>query len=280
MTTKLIIVEGLPGAGKSTTAKMVYDILKEKGISTELFAEGNYNHPADFDGVAYLNNEDFSILEKTHALSKDILHKVKIKFHNGYLIPYRKAMEEQKIFFEEELLKAITKNDIYELPLELHRELIVRSWSDFVNNHINEDKVLVFECCFIQNPVTVTMIKNNSSKAVTGSYINSLANTIEALKPVLIYVEQQDIKVSFNKAVTERPKEWFEGFTEYYTKQGYGLTNNLNGLEGVLQVLEARRKLENEVYNSLELVKYKIDNSEFNFNLMKDRIKGIVEENL
>lgn len=61
MGAKLIIVEGLPGSGKSTTAQIIYDILKEKGISTEFYCEGNYNHPADFDGVAYFNVDNVNI---------------------------------------------------------------------------------------------------------------------------------------------------------------------------------------------------------------------------
>lgn len=36
MATKLIIIEGLPGSGKSTAAQKVYDILKAKGINVEL----------------------------------------------------------------------------------------------------------------------------------------------------------------------------------------------------------------------------------------------------
>jgi len=92
----------------------------------------------------------------------------------------------------------------------------------------------------------------------------------------LIYVEQQDIKASFSKAVRERPNEWFEGFTHYYTNQGYGLANNLRELDGVVQVLEARSKLESNVYDSLELVKYKIDNSAFNLDLIKERINSII----
>lgn len=278
MATKLIIVEGLPGSGKSTTAQMVYDILKEKGINTEFYCEGNYNHPADFDGVAYFNSEDFNILEQAHSTSRDVLNKIKIKYYNGYLIPYRKAIEEQQITFEEELFNEITKNDIYELPIELHIELILSRWNDFVTNYINKDKVVVFECCFIQNPVTVSMIKNNSPKDVTMSYITSLAKKIVPLEPALIYVEQQDIKASFSKVVSERPNEWFEGFTHYYTNQGYGLANNLKGLDGVVQVLEARSKLESDVYDSLELIKYKIDNSAFNLDLIKDRINSIIGE--
>ncbi|GKX31479.1 hypothetical protein SH1V18_39590 [Vallitalea longa] len=280
MTTKLIIIEGLPGAGKSTTAQVVYDILKDKGFNVEIYCEGNYNHPADFDGVAYFDNENFNILQQVHSGSIDILNKIKIKYHNGYLIPYRKAIEEQKITYEDEIINDIIKNDIYELPIDVHTELILSKWNDFVNNYGKNDKVVIFECCFIQNPVTVSMIRNNTPKDVTMNYINSLAEKITPLNPMLIYVEQKDIKTSFNRVVNERSKEWFEGFLNYYTNQGYGLANNLKELDGVIQVLEARSRLERDVYDSLELIKYKIDNSEFNNNLLKERINSIIESEL
>lgn len=279
MAIKLIIVEGLPGSGKSTTAQQVFDILTTKGINSELYSEGNFNHPADFDGIAYFNNEEFNILVKNNSESNDILNKVKIKYLNGYLIPYRKAVEEQQITFEKKLFSDITKNDIYELPIELHIELILSRWNDFTKNYLNRDKVVIFECCFIQNPITVTMIKNNCHKDITKSYINNLTNIIMKLEPLLIYVEQGCIKESFMKAIAERPKEWIEGFTDYYTKQGYGLDNNLKGIEGVIEVLKVRSNFEKEIYDSLNITKYKIDNSAFDLELLKERINSIIEKN-
>ena len=166
------------------------------------------------------------------------------------------------------------------MPIKIHTELIVSRWTDFANKHINEDKVAIFECCFIQNPVTVSMVRNNSPKEVTMNYINSLAEKIVPLEPVLIYVEQETIKVSFNRVVSERSKEWIDGFTDYYTRQGYGLYNNLNVLDGVMQVLEARSKLEREIYDSLILVKYRVDNSTFNLDLLKSQIGSIIDAHL
>ncbi len=40
MNTKLILVEGLPGFGKSTAAALIQEILKERHIPTELYLEG------------------------------------------------------------------------------------------------------------------------------------------------------------------------------------------------------------------------------------------------
>lgn len=219
-------------------------------------------------------------MKEAYSTSSPELNKIKTEYLNGYLIPYRKAIKEQQIIFQKELLNDITKNDIYELPIGLHMELIQKRWDDFVRNYVNKDKVVVFECCFIQNPVTVSMIKNNSSKDFIMSYITSLAKKIAPLEPVLIYVEQQDIKSSFNKAVSERPNDWFYGFTNYYTNQGYGLANNLIGVDGVVQVLEARSKLEKKIYDSLKISKYKIDNSAFNLDLTKERANSILEMHL
>ncbi len=279
MTAKLLIVEGLPGAGKSTTAQQAFDVLKAKGINAELYLEGNFNHPADFDGVAYFDSEEFKIFEETHSENKNILKIIKIKYFDGYLVPYRKAVEEQHVTFENKLFNDIIKNDVYELPIELHIKLILKRWNDFATSYLKNNKVIIFESCFIQNPITVSMIKNNCSKDITISYINNLANIILPLEPILIYVEQNSIRESFMKAVSERTKEWMDGFTDYYTNQGYGLHNNLKGTEGIIEILEARSIFEKDIYDSINLKKYKIDNSKFNLELLKERINSIVDRN-
>lgn len=48
MKTNVIIVEGLPGSGKSTTAAKIAKMLKKKGKSVVCVDEGVPNHPVDY----------------------------------------------------------------------------------------------------------------------------------------------------------------------------------------------------------------------------------------
>lgn len=54
MARRLILIEGLPGSGKSTVAEMVSEILKGQGKEVQLFQEGNLDHPADYEGVSFI----------------------------------------------------------------------------------------------------------------------------------------------------------------------------------------------------------------------------------
>lgn len=107
MNTKLIIVEGLPGFGKSTTANIIYDILTGNNINAELFLEGNLDYPADYDGVSCFNKNELERLLSNSGEFKEILINRVIKKGNHYLLPYQKIKIEYGEKFSEQLLSTI-----------------------------------------------------------------------------------------------------------------------------------------------------------------------------
>lgn len=44
--TKLILFEGIPGSGKTTTSQLVHSYLREMGLTTKVYIEGS-DHPID-----------------------------------------------------------------------------------------------------------------------------------------------------------------------------------------------------------------------------------------
>ena len=263
MNRKLILVEGLPGSGKTTTSKLVHQILFKKGFEPKLFVEGDLNHPADFESVACLSEIEYS--EIKHQLPDESLVR---KEGNDYLISYGKLKE-----IPNELLEFLSKRDIYELPFERNQELIVNNWRKFAES---ADGVFVFECCFIQNPVTVGMIKYGVSDEKVSDYVEKLADKIRKLDPLLIYVSQDNLEFSFTKTVQERPKEWSQFFVDYYTSQGFGKAHGLEGLEGTLAVLKARKALEEKIIQRLDIPKVVINNSNYDLKEMTDILNTVL----
>lgn len=273
MNTKLIIVEGLPGFGKSTTAKLINEILNQNKIEVELFLEGNLNHPADYDGVSCFNKFEFDRLVSNSGDFKEVLLKRVLKKGSNYLLPYRKIKNEFGDQFSDELFNDISRNDIYELPFDKNVELITDKWHDFAEIALEDDKVYIFECCFIQNPLTIGMIKYGEQKEKIINYVMKVAKIIENLNPMLFYVEQDDLEFSFRKALKERNPEWSTGIVDYYTNQGYGKEHNHSGVEGAIKVLEARRNLELEIFDMLKMKKEKINNTKYEIDLYRSMLK-------
>lgn len=261
MNTKLIMVEGLPGFGKTTTARMIHDILAERSIESRLVIEGDVDHPADYEGTACIPEEEFGRLLQAAGPFEEMLSERAVKKDSWYLLPYQKLKNEYGTSFPEELYRSLLHHDIYELPLDLNRKLITERWQAFAEQALQSPAITIFECCFIQNPVTVGMVKHDAPEDEVTDYVLGLEQAIHPLNPLLFYVDQNDLEYAFRKALRERPEAWSTGFVSYYTRQGYGKHHGLEGVEGTLQVLEARRKLEYRILDRFVLNKIWIDNS-------------------
>ncbi|NMO97697.1 hypothetical protein [Paenibacillus lemnae] len=276
MNTKLILIEGLPGSGKSTIAHMVFDIFADRGVEAQLFQEGNVDHPADYEGVSFYRQEEFHQLLLELEESRDMLANTSLSYGNDYLIPYRKIQHELGTDFPVELLHALFKKDIYELPFYENVRLITERWKSFVKDALQDDTIHIFECCFIQNPLTIGTVKYNVRQSEVMDYVFQLEELIKPLNPLLIYIDKQDIRSVFEKAVHERPQEWANGFMEYYTGQGFGQMQGYSGFDGTVQVLQERKKIELEIYDLLKINKQKIDNSQYDLATCKEKIKEIL----
>ncbi|WP_215085031.1 hypothetical protein [Exiguobacterium sp. s78] len=252
MTKRLFLIEGLPGSGKTTTAEALTHLLQEQQPDTRLHIEGDLNHPTDYESVAYLTMNEWTDFQSKYA-SLDVLRFTEV-FNDYVLVSYRQWQSEKDI--PEAALAFLQARDIYELPFELHQSLIFKKWEEFVAQALTTDITYVFECCFLQNPLTMGLIKYDLPEETLRAYIERLVAIIAPLQPVLVYVDQPDVERSFRKALKERPTEWADGFVSYYTEQAYGVNRSLSGVEGTIAILQARQVLERQLF---ELIPFRVE---------------------
>lgn len=123
----------------------------------------------------------------------------------------------------------------------------------------------------------MTMVKENSPEDVSFGYISQLSDIIQPLNPFLIYVNQDDAGAAFKKAIKERPKAWADFFISYYTNQGYGLAKSCIGIDGTIEVLNARKAVELRILKQLSLNYAVVNNSEFQPESLKSNLLKVLE---
>ncbi|MBY9078818.1 hypothetical protein KIH86_27915 [Paenibacillus sp. HN-1] len=276
MKNRLILIEGLPGSGKSTVAQLTAQLLAEQSIKVQLYLEGNLDHPADYDGVACYMQEEFEARKTRAPGIAEMLDTRAKRLGEDVLIPYRKLLNEEGLAIPQEALEDMMTRDLYELPFERHVRLIAENWERFGTSHLHDPAVCMFECCFIQNPITMGMVKCNRSKEEVASYIRRLEEAVKPLNPLLIYVNQENPAAAFMKAVKERPAEWSEGFISYYTNQGFGHAKECKGMEGAIQVLLERKEWELEILGLLDIETCMLDNSSYSRDACTSALQAIL----
>ncbi|RZT15503.1 hypothetical protein [Fictibacillus sp. BK138] len=259
MTTKLILVEGLPGSGKTTTALKISKILTKQGVPNILFVEGDLDHPADFEGVACLSKKEYEDLLESHKHEKNIIESMTVNRDDDFYLYYAKQLSED-VNISDNLLDDIEKHDVYKLPIDRFSDILLGQWERFGRKAEADDQVYIFECSFLQNPLCTYLARDDRSYLEIKKFILSLYERIEHLEPLLIYCDQQDVSGSFLKVKEERSQGWYDFSVWYYTQQQFGKNRMLQGIDGVLRFLHERKEIEHHLLAELGIYKLFLNN--------------------
>lgn len=243
MESKLILVEGIPGSGKTTTAQFVAAWLAEKGVETAVFLEGDLNHPADFESVACLDSRAYADLKDQFPNDIPFLEQHLSRDGDDYFFRYR-ALQLAYPGLSEALVTALARYEIYELPVPTFQRLLRRRWQQFAAAAAGENKTIIFECCFLQNPLTMLLGRNDEPTAVAQAFVLELADIVQPLAPRWIYLRPRDVRAALARVAGERPAEWLAFVIAYHTQQGHGLAQGWQGFDGLVQFYEMRQAVE------------------------------------
>lgn len=250
---KLILIEGVPGSGKTSTARFVCDRLAQQGQQPALFLEGDWDHPADYESVACLDQSEYARLQEQFPAHVSFLSQHAKRKNGEWFFSYRKMQHENPEQISDALFEALACFEIYDLPAEKHQRLMRQGWQSFAGRALDDDFTYVFECCFLQNPLTTLLARHNLPAEAIYQHVLTLADSIQLLQPRLIYLAPQNPRATLEHVRAERPQEWADYVTGYLTGQDYGKVHWLNGFEGVIQFYEMRQSLELEFLQGLPM---------------------------
>lgn len=243
---QLILIEGIPGSGKTTTARFVNDWLEQQGYHPNLFLEGDWNHPADYESVACLNDHEYTDIRIQFPDHVGFLAQHVSTINGEWFFKYRQMQHEYKGQMPVGLCEALARFDIYALPADKHCQLLLQRWQQFAKKAATEESIYVFECCFLQNPLTTLLAQHNLPDTVVRQHIWTLTETVTKLQPKVVYLARMDVRETLENIRRERPQEWADFVTWYLTEQEYGKAHGLVGFDGVIDFYTMRQSYELE----------------------------------
>lgn len=241
-TCKLYIVEGLPCAGKSTTARRLAEALRLRGNAVSCFDEGSGDHPADYEFHAFLTESQLAMPGASP------LRSIAEPVPGGWILPLAQL--------EPDRLAQLLPCKIYDgLPWETEQPLMLNRWQKWAESAVRDDAIFVFNCVFLQNPLCETMMRFHLPPEVIEGHISAILSAIRPLNPAIIYLETRDVARRVADVARERGPEWLSAVIGYHTGQGYGKAHGLTGFDGYIACLEARQRTELAILNSLDVRK-------------------------
>ncbi|MCX7772195.1 MAG: hypothetical protein N2376_03680 [Clostridia bacterium] len=248
---KLIILEGLPGCGKSTLSQNLHEALKNMEIMGELYGEGHLDHPADYEATACLTEAEYNSITEKYSEKEGLLKGHTAKKGDDYFVSFGKLW---KLEGTNALCEELTQYATYgRLPWEREKKIMLDYWKEFTDKALHQEQYTIFECCFLQNQMCELMARFNRDEPEIEEQLKAIADIIRPLNPLIIYLGVSDVQKRLDEIVPTRPKEWLKFVIDYHTRQGYGLAHGLEGYEGLVIFYKERQRIEKSMLPKLHL---------------------------
>ena len=271
MNSRLILVEGIPGVGKTTTARKIKAKLIEEGKDVILYEEG-MSHPADMAWNACLKEDEYNDFIKKcsemwegskKSISKEelisrIQRQTRIE-DNNVILAYTRIDFPEDCYWN--LIGDIASKEICDgrKSLDEFRDIHLRRWSKFAEQALLNDNIYIFECAFLQNHIFELLGVYEKSDEEIYLYLKSLLETVESLSPSIVYIEPSSVEDIIIQAANERKSpegsgpDWIDEVANWVSNMNFGKSHNLKGIEGVFYFCKERLRIDKLMIEKLNV---------------------------
>jgi hypothetical protein len=186
----LVLVEGLPGSGKSTTASGLVRWLADQQVAVEHYAEGRVDHPVDLEQVAVLSTEQvLALASESPDTSRALLSAAE---HHGDAWLVRHALHPS---LPHALVERLRAHDASggSVTHEVHSRVLTDSWRRFGESA--PLGVQVWESVLLHNPVCALVARRDQPTDVLARLVAGLVDAVRSHRPALVYLDVGDVEL-------------------------------------------------------------------------------------
>ncbi len=258
---RLFMVEGLPGTGKSTNSFKLYMRLIQNGEKVRWIHEVSQPHPTVFFTEAVFTKNEYrlflkkypQVAEKLNSIADFRLSTVGIDFETIS----RKFTGSEKETWYQELLKY----DIMNSSLEKYEGIAIDKWKCFAWKAMkNKDEIVVMDSSIFQYQIFTYLLKNAKVERVV-NFVKKVGEIIKPLRPSLVYLYRDNVEDAIAFLRKERGDESLRKIWERDRAQPY-YENKTKDVSAYYDFLRDYFKYTISLFKCLECNKIALDISE------------------
>ncbi|MDY0139829.1 MAG: hypothetical protein RBR50_09010 [Candidatus Izemoplasmatales bacterium] len=254
---KIYLIEGLPGSGKTTFARRLNDFLINENVLVKKYNEGDL-HPVDLAWTAIFDDISFITLKNKYpelvSQFKDYLKKIDDLYYLAYT--NIKIDVNTKDFYD-----YCERCEIYKTrDIEYFFSTHLRLWQEFLSEDLEDDYVYIFECIFLQNHINELILKYGLNEEEIIAYFKKFSKVFSGFDVNLIYINQNNPSKILQRITEERRtnnkelyRDWIDHVIEYVEQKNISGISKYNGYSGVESFLIDRKKLEEKVLSKVSI---------------------------
>lgn len=165
--TKLIVVEGIPGSGKSTTAGKIKEYLDIMNIPARLYLESDCDNPSDYAWVSVVTEDDYCKLITDYIEYRHVLKQYTEVNDGNVLVYYQKMKNDSGMQFPDGLMNFLSLHEPYDgkVPADVFCRLHLSRYNQFAERAKGQKEINIFESSYLQNQVNELLGHQKVSKS-------------------------------------------------------------------------------------------------------------------
>ena len=276
MSNRLILLEGLPGTGKSTNSFKLYEQLLRNGKKADWIHEVSQPHPVLFFTESCMTKEEYQKLRMKYPEAAEFFDEAAEVRKTTVGIDQETVSRRRKEARNQAWYQELLQYDAFPTSLDRYELQALEKWEAFTNKALeDEDTIFILDSSLFQYQIFTYLLKAAPYERLE-RFVRKIAECIKPLNPLLIYLCREHTEDSIAYLKEQRGEQDLVSMWErdqgepYYQSKQKDVTAFYDFLKDYAAYAEA-------LFEILKFDKRKIEISENNWKAYEDEMLGLLE---
>jgi thymidylate kinase len=260
--TKLLLLEGMAGSGKSTTSRFLSIQGERNGKHIRWYHEVARAHPVHDLFKARLTGAAYESFCKTFEHARDYVDRLHVMKDEYVWLDLLEIERKYRGLIGEDAFQALRTYDTWNFTPAEYREWALGAWQEFVDETLRGDHIVLLDGSLFQWQIHGQAM-DGVPKETIQNFVHQLMEIIAPLNPVLIYLYQKDADYAIERLRQIRGDRFAETIYQRDADRVYYQgTPPERGAAKFYQLLRELREMYGEMFAEAPVRKLAIDNSQ------------------